>query len=112
MLNYADADKVSEDFLFVTRHRGDLEEVKDVIQRFCSQIQIERKTNLNIKTQQVLLSLSLNDVRIFLRDGPFQSDRGIVNFYPSEGTRWVCYTNNNYADSYGCPPPKNYIILI
>ena len=30
--NYANADKVSEDFLFVTRRRGVLEEVNDVIQ--------------------------------------------------------------------------------
>ena len=34
--NYANADKVSEGFLIVTRRRGDLEEVNDVIQRFCS----------------------------------------------------------------------------
>ena len=30
--NYANADKTLEDFLFVTRRRGDLEEVNDVIQ--------------------------------------------------------------------------------
>ena len=30
--NYANADKVLEDFLFTTRHRGDLEEVNDDIQ--------------------------------------------------------------------------------
>ena len=30
--NYANADKVLEDFLFTTRRRGDLEEVNDVIQ--------------------------------------------------------------------------------
>ena len=30
--NYANADKVLEDFLFVTRRVGDLEEVNDVIQ--------------------------------------------------------------------------------
>ena len=40
--NYADADKVLEDFLFVTRRRGDLQEVRDVIQRFCSQIQSQK----------------------------------------------------------------------
>ena len=32
--NYANADKVLEDFLFKTRQTGDLEEVNDVIQRF------------------------------------------------------------------------------
>ena len=30
--NYANADKVLEDFLFTTRRRGDLEEVNDVVQ--------------------------------------------------------------------------------
>ena len=30
--NYANADKVSEGFLFVTRRRGDLGEVNDVLQ--------------------------------------------------------------------------------
>ena len=33
--NNANADKVLEDFLFTTRRRGDLEEVKDVVQWFC-----------------------------------------------------------------------------
>ena len=32
--NYANADKVLEDFLFVTRRRGDLEEVNNVNQWF------------------------------------------------------------------------------
>ena len=35
--NYANADKVLEDFLFTTRRRGDLsEQINDDIQRFCS----------------------------------------------------------------------------
>ena len=34
--NYANADEVSEEFLFVTRRRCELEELNDVIQRFCS----------------------------------------------------------------------------
>ena len=35
--NYANADKVSEDFLFTTRRRGDLsEQVNDYFQCFCS----------------------------------------------------------------------------
>ena len=33
--NYANADKVSEDFLFTTRRRGDLEEVNDDVQWIC-----------------------------------------------------------------------------
>ena len=60
----------------------------------------------NIKIKQVLSSLSLNNVGIYLRDGPFESDIGIVNLHPSKGTHWVCYINENYFDSYGCSPPK------
>ena len=43
---------------------------------------------------------------ICLRDGPFESDIGIVNLHPSKGTHWICYVNENYFDSYGCAPPK------
>ena len=34
--NYANADKVLEDFLFTTRRRADLEKINDDIQCFCS----------------------------------------------------------------------------
>ena len=67
---------------------------------------LKNKATSNIKLQQVLLSLCLNDVGIYLRDGPFSSDIGIVNLHPSKGTHWVCYINENYFDSYGCSPPK------
>ena len=40
---------------------------------------LENKATSNIKSQQVLSSLSLIDVGIYLRDGPFPSDVGIVN---------------------------------
>ena len=45
-------------------------------------------------------------VRIYLRDGPFSSDIGIVHLHPSKGTHWVCYLKENYFDSYGCVCPK------
>ena len=48
----------------------------------------------------------MNDVGIYLRDGPFESDIGIVNLHPSKGTHWVTYINENYFDSYGCVSPK------
>ena len=35
---YANAGKKLEDFLFTTRRKRDLEEVNDVVQRFCSEI--------------------------------------------------------------------------
>ena len=73
---------------------------------FIKKYKLKNEATSNIKIQQVLSSLSLNDVGIYLRDGPFSSDIGTVNLHPSKGTHWVCYINENYFDSYGCAPPK------
>ena len=73
---------------------------------FVRKYDLKNKATSNIKIQQVLSSLSLNDVEIYLRDGPFKPDVGIVNLHQSKGTRWVSYLNENYFDSYGCAPPK------
>ena len=73
---------------------------------FIRKYNLRNKATTNMKIQQVLSSLSLNDVGIFLRDGPFEADIGIVNLHPSKGTHWVSYLNENYFDSYGCAPPK------
>ena len=73
---------------------------------FIKKYKLKNEPTSNIKIQNILSSLSLNDVGIFLRDGPFSSDIGIVNLHPSKGTHWVCYINGNYFDSYGCSPPK------
>ena len=67
---------------------------------------LKNRATSNIKIQQVLSALSLNGVGIYLGDGPFQSDIGIVNLLPSKGTHWVVYIKENYFDSYGCAPPK------
>ena len=80
---------------------------------FIKKYKLKNEATSNIKIQQVLSSLSLNDVGIYLRDGPFESDIGIVNLHPSKGTHWVTYINENYFDSYGCVSPKklsNFII--
>ena len=68
---------------------------------FIKKYELKNKATSNIKIQNILSSLSLNDVGIYLRDGPFKSDIGIVNLHPSKGTHWVCYINENYFDSYG-----------
>ena len=73
---------------------------------FIKKHNLRNKATSNIKTQQVLNSIGLNNVGIYLRDGPFSSGIGIVNLHPSKGTHWVCYINENYFDSYGCSPPK------
>ena len=73
---------------------------------FVRKYDLKNKATSNKKIQQVLSSLSLNDIGIYLRDGPFESDIGIVNLHPSKGTHWVCYINENYFDSYGIVCPK------
>ena len=73
---------------------------------FIKKYKLKNKATSNIKFQQILSSLSLNDVAIYLRDGPFSSDNGIVNLHPSKGTHWVCYINENCFDSYGVICPK------
>ena len=80
---------------------------------FVRKYDLKNKATSNIKIQQVLSSLSMYDIGIYLRDGPFESDIGIANLHPSRGTHWICYINENYFDSYGCVPPKklsNFII--
>ena len=66
----------------------------------------KNKATSNKKIQQVLNSIGLKNVGIYLRDGPFESDIGIINLHPSKGTHRVCYINENYFDSYGCVSPK------
>ena len=67
---------------------------------------LKNKATSNIKIKQVLHSIGLNNIGVYLRDGPFESYIGIVNLHPSKGTHWVCYIKENYFDSYGCSPPK------
>ena len=73
---------------------------------FIKKYNLKNKPTSNIKIQQILSSLGLNDVGIYLRDGVFKSDIGIVNLHPSKGSHRVCYLNENYFDSYGVTCPK------
>ena len=43
--NNANADKVPEDFLFLTRRRGDLEKINDNVQGFHSKEQFEKQSD-------------------------------------------------------------------
>ena len=73
---------------------------------FVHKYNLKNKATSNIKIQKVLTSIGLDNINIYLRDGPFSSDIGIVNLHPSKGTHSVCYINENYFDSYGCVCPK------
>ena len=73
---------------------------------FVKKHNLQNKATSNIKIQKVLDSIGLNNVIIYLRDGPFSSDIGIVNSHPSRGSHWVSYIHEYYFDSYGIAPPK------
>ena len=41
-----------------------------------------------------------------MRVSKLQINIGTVKVRPIKGKLWVTYINENYFDSYGCPPPK------
>ena len=68
---------------------------------------IKNEATSNLKLYEVLKKIGLDSkVGIYLRDGPFSTDIGILNLHPSKGTHWVCYISENLFDSYGCVCPK------
>ena len=68
---------------------------------------LKNKATSNIKIYEVLKKMGLDsNVGIYLRDGSFSSDIGVVNLHPSKGTHWVCYIDENFFDSYGFVCPK------
>ena len=74
---------------------------------FIKKYNLKNKATSNIKLYEVLKNIGLDSkVVIFLRDGDFSSNYGIVNLHPSRGSHWVCYINGNYFYSYGCVPPR------
>ena len=73
---------------------------------FVQKHNLKNKATSNKKFYQVLPSLGLSDVGIYLGNGPSSSYIGIVNLHPSKGTHWVAYISESYFDSYGCVCPK------
>ena len=66
----------------------------------------EATSNVEIKE---ILKLMNTSCGIYMRDDKFTTTSGIVNLHPTKGTHWVMFTNQNYFDSYGCPPPTNIL---
>ena len=60
---------------------------------------LKNKATSNIKIKQILSCLGLSDVGIYLRDGAFSTDVGIVNIHPSKESHWVCYIHQIFFDS-------------
>ena len=75
-------------------------------------MKIKNKATSNIKKQQVLNSIGLDKVGIYLRDGLFSSDIGVDILHPSKGTHWVLYFQECYFDSYGLTPPNKLSKII
>ena len=73
---------------------------------FFHEFDSKNKATSNIKFYQVLFSIGLDYVDIYLRDGSFSSDIGLVNLHPSQGTHWQVYIHECYFDSYGCSAPR------
>ena len=73
---------------------------------------LKNEATSNIEIYQILSSLSLSDVGIYLRGGPFESDIGIVNVHPIQATDWLLYFHECYFDSYGITPPNKLSEII
>ena len=58
---------------------------------FINEYKLKNRATSNFIFYQIFSSLSLNDVGIYLRDGPFESDIGIVNLH-TEKEHIGCFT--------------------
>ena len=57
---------------------------------FIKKYNLKNKTTSSLKIYEVLKKIGLDSkAGIYLRDGPFSSDIGLVNLHPSRGTHWV-----------------------
>ena len=72
---------------------------------FVDKYALKNAATTNIKIQEILNKLGLC-TKVYMRDDTFSTDSGIVNLHPWKGTHWVMFVDENYFDSYGCPPPK------
>ena len=79
---------------------------------FVQKRNLKKKATSNVKIQQVLGSVGLHNVGIYLRDGPFEFDIGIVILHPYKGTLGVLYINESYFDSMLVLLLENYLNIL
>ena len=79
---------------------------------FINKYKLKNRATSDMKIQQVVSSLVLNDVGIYLQEGLLSSDIGIVKFHFSKCTHRVLYKNENYFDRYGCSLPQKVAKII
>ena len=73
---------------------------------FVNKYGLKNEATSNVEIKEIL-KLMNTSCGIYMRDDKFIFTSGIVNLHPTKGTHWVMFTNQNYFDSYGCPPPLN-----
>ena len=68
---------------------------------------LDQKTNQRTKQHQIRKSkgtIPLDRVGIYLMDGSFKTNIGLVKLHPTKGTYRVAYIDKTNFDSNGCPP--------
>ena len=53
---------------------------------YIQKYKLKDKATSTIKIQNIFSSMALSDVEVYLGDGPFKSDRAIVNLHPFHGS--------------------------
>ena len=79
---------------------------------FVHKYKLKNQATLNIKIQQVHSSSELDNVDIYLRNGPFSSNVGIVNLHESRGSHWVAFVNEIFLLFMVVLLLKNYLSLL
>ena len=69
---------------------------------------IKNNAASNIKLQQLINNLRLGTGNKLKYD-KFASHSAQDNLDPRIGTHWVCSTENQIFDSYGCAPPESIL---
>ena len=77
-------------------------------EEFIEKYGLKNEATSNVKIKEILDKLTI-PAGTYMRDDKFTTDSGIVNLHPSVGTHWVMFTDQNYFDSYGYPPPTNIL---
>ena len=76
---------------------------------FVHEHNLKNKATSNIKIQQVLCSIGVDNVGIYLRDEHFSTDIRLVNLHPLKGTHWVTYINENLLIVLVLYAQRNYL---
>ena len=106
--NYANVDKILEDFLFTTRRGVNLEEVNDDVRCFFLKNMVWKINQQPIKKNSTSPFIFVCEwcKNLIRRRTIFKWYRN-CEFTSFKGTHWDCYIHEKYFDSYGTVCPKN-----